>query len=142
MRSLLDPHRSPRPDGRIRRRPTRRAAEQRRADPPQLLLLEHRHFPARSRALLAELRRQRAAPDHELLYRMLDQELAAFPHAVAARDVRTVEPRIPQCRDAVEAEHAAGHELAAATNSRAPPHIFGVVVARLEPSVDDPRDIG
>src|SRR3989442_3731148 len=105
VRASLDPRAAPRPDRRTARRPAGCAAEQRRPDPTQLLLLEHRHAPARPRALLGKLGLERATPDHELAPARCQIELVRSEHAVARADQTTVEPRVPQCRDAVETEH-------------------------------------
>ena len=63
---------------------------------------------------------------------MLERHLVTRPHAVTARDVHTVDPRVPQRRDAIEAEHAARSKLA--TKRRAPPEILAVEVALLVPA--------
>ena len=82
----LEPDGAPRPDRGGRRRPAGRAAEQGRAEPAQLLVLDHRRAPARPRAPRGERGVERAAADHELVVAGERHDpLVRHEHVVARR---------------------------------------------------------
>ena len=126
-----DPDRPPRSDRRTARRPAGGAAEQRRADPAQLLVLEHRHAPARPRPLPGELGLERAAPDHEPPGARGQRQLIGAEHVVAGAGVFAVDPRVPQRRDAVEVNH---RRRRLGGQRRPPPPVLGVEPAIVVPA--------
>src|SRR4029077_4541434 len=89
-----------------------RASEKRRTEPAQLLMRDHRRPPPRPRPLRREGGVERAASDDDLVLRS-QRDALRMPreHARRREEMLAVQPRVGDCRDAVEAE----------------PHLFAVL---------------